>query len=130
MKSGLSLSVCAALSLLSASCVMYKEPPPPRSVEYGAFSCDGSYQFVARFEEEGSRVAVMMDRGRTRLLERNASGIYSDGTYALEGSEKTPITIFQNGIPVMTNCAPVTTQKQYYRKDEKFRPFDVTRDLD
>ena len=126
----LSLPLCIALSLMGAGCVMYKEPPPARSVEYGTFSCDGSYQFVALFADDGSQVALTMDRGRTRMLYRNASGLYSDGTYSLQGSLTTPVTVFEEGVPIMRNCAPVTTQKQYYRKDEKFRAFDIHRDLD
>ncbi len=111
------------------SCVMYKEPPPALSVEYGSYSCDASRQFVAEFEKEGSRVAVMMD-GRTRTFVRDTSGVYHDGTMTLTGSETHPITIYESGVPILQNCVPVTTQKQYYRKDEKFRVFDVKRDLE
>lgn len=130
MKPVLTLMMSASLGVMATSCVMYKEPPPPRSIEYGTFSCDGSYQFVAQFEEEANRVAVTFDRGRTRMLYKNPSGLYVDGTYALQGSETTPITIYEDGIPIMRNCVPVTTQKQYYRKEEKFRVFDVNRDLE
>ena len=121
----LTLTSCTLLS----SCVMYKEPPPARSVEYGTFSCDGSFQFVAQFEQEGTRVAFTKD-GRTRMLERDVSGVYKDGTYALTGDGKTPITIYEDGIPILRNCVPVTEQEQYYRKDERFRLFDYKRDLE
>lgn len=121
------LSIAAALLL--SSCVMYQEPPPALSVEYGTYSCNGSEQFVAQFQEEGTKVAFMQDR-RTRILERDASGIYRDGTYSLTGSEKTPITVYVNEIPVLENCVPVTTQKQYYRKDNKYRAFDIYRDVE
>ena len=123
------LTGCTVACSFLTSCVMYKEPPPARSVEYGSFSCDGSVQFVAQFQPEGTSVAFMQD-GRTRVLERNASGVYSDGTYSLTGDEKTPITVSMNGVPILRNCVPVTTQEQYYRKDEKFRMFDYKRDLE
>jgi len=123
----IALSSLAALSV--TSCVMYSEPPPARSVEYGTFSCDGSEQFVAQFQDEGTKVALMMDK-RTRVLERDVSGVYSDSTYSLTGSETTPITVFKDGIPFLRNCVPVTTQKQYYRKDDKFRVLDIHRDLE
>lgn len=125
----MSLTGCTLACTLLSSCVIYKEPPPARSVEYGSYSCDGSRQFVAQFQEEGTKVAFMQE-GRTRLLERDASGVYKDGTYSLTGDEKNPITVYMNGVPVLENCVPVTTQKQYYRKDEKFRGFDYKRDLE
>lgn len=127
MKSGLKLSIFS-LCLLS-SCVMYKEPPPARSIEYGTFSCDGSEQFVAQFEDNGERVAYMQDN-RTRMLIRNADGIFTDGTYSMSGSEKTPITVYQNGVAILRNCAPVTTQPQYYQKKSRFRYFDPHRDFE
>ncbi len=122
------LILIGSLGFLSG-CVMYKEPPPALSVEYGSYSCNASRQFVAEFENEGERVAVMMD-GRTRTFIRDASGVYHDASMKLTGSETHPITIYENGVPILENCVPVTTQKQYYRKDEKFRPFDVHRDLE
>ena len=121
----LTLTGCTLLS----SCVMYKEPPPARSVEYGTYSCDGSMQFVAQFEKEGTKVAFVKD-GRTRIMERDASGVYRDGTYSLTGGEQNPITVYGYDVPILANCRPVTEQKEYYRKDEKFRLFDVTRDLE
>lgn len=120
----LTLTSCTLLS----SCVMYKEPPPARSIEYGTYSCDASMQFVAQFQDEGNKVAFMQDN-RTRILERDANGVYRDGTISLTGSEKTPITVSEDGVEVLRNCRPVTTQEQYYRKKEQFRWFDIHRDL-
>ncbi|PZP56166.1 MAG: hypothetical protein DI586_04585 [Micavibrio aeruginosavorus] len=136
MKSNLTSALFGSFCLLAmtsctllSSCVMYKEPPPALSVEYGSYSCDGSRQFVAEFEKEGTRVAVMLD-GRTRTFVRDTSGVYHDGSMTLTGSETHPITIYEGGMPIFANCVPVTTQKQYYRKDEKFRLFDYKRDLE
>lgn len=127
MRSGLKLSIFS-LCLLS-SCVMYKEPPPARSIEYGTYSCDGSEQFVAQFEDNGERVAYMRDN-RTRMLMRNADGTFTDGTFSLSGSEKTPITVYQNGVPILRNCVTLTTQPQYYQKKSLFRYFDPHRDFE
>ena len=85
-------------------------------------------QFVAQFQEDGNTVAFMKDN-RTRILIRNSDGVFTDGTYSLSGSPETPITIYENGVPVLNNCAPVTHQEQYYRKYTQFRFFNPTRDL-
>ena len=108
---------------------MYKEPPPARSIEYGTYSCDGSEQFVAQFEDNGDRVAYLRD-DRTRVLYRNTDGVYTNGTYSLSGSEKTPITVYENGVAILRNCVPLTTQPQYYQKKSLFRRFDPHRDFE
>lgn len=119
----LSLTVLA----LSA-CVLHKEPPPARSIEYGTYSCDGSRQFVADFQPDDSVVSIFYDK-RSYLLERNASGVFYNGTFALSGRKEGPITVTRDGIAILENCAPVTTQPQYYEKKYKFRNFDPRRDL-
>jgi hypothetical protein len=121
-------SLLISLLCLSA-CVRYQEPPPALSVEYGTYSCNGSRQFVAEFQHEAGTVAFV-ENNRTRMLAVDANGTYTDGTYSLTGAENMPITVYEDGVPVYENCRPVTTQRQYYRKDDRFRPPSLYRDLD
>lgn len=84
---------------------------------------------MAQFQADGNKVAFMQG-SRTRMLERKEDGTYTDGTYSLSGSEKTPITVYQNGTEILRNCVPLTTQPQYYQKHEKFRMLDPSRDFE
>lgn len=126
MKFKASLVLLSALTGLSA-CVGSPEPPPARSIEYGTYSCDGSRQFIANFVNQDTEVALV-DDGRTYMLVRDESGTYRSNTFTLSGNRQGPITVTRDGTPIYTNCAPLTTQEQYYRKKTNFRPFDPRRD--
>lgn len=121
--------VLLSLTVLALSaCVMHKEPPPARSIEYGTYSCDGSRQFVADFQPDDSVVSILYNK-RSYLLERDASGVFYGSAFALSGPKEGPVTVTRDGIAILTNCAPVTTQPQYYQKKYQFRNFDASRDL-
>lgn len=121
--------VFLSLTVLALSaCVMHKEPPPARSIEYGTYSCDGSRQYVADYQPDDSSVSVLYDK-RSYLLINDQSGTFRDGTFTLTGPKQGPVTITRDGIAILTNCAPVTTQPQYYEKKYKFRKIDLERDL-